>query len=206
MKIFEVNQYNPQERLLKQVVDILKKDGVIIYPSDSSYTFGCSIQSKKAMKRIYQIKEIDKKRPLTFICDDTKRFQNYTKGITTPIFKTIRGHIPGPYTFIFEGSKLVPKTMLCPRSTIGVRVPDSLIACQLVELLDEPILSSSVPIEEEEIYQDGLDLFQKYQKVVDAVVNCGDMFVQKSAMIDFSSEPPEVLRSGDADISWLDIN
>ncbi|MCP4756502.1 MAG: threonylcarbamoyl-AMP synthase, partial [Proteobacteria bacterium] len=131
--LLEIHPYDPQTRLIDRVVDILNQDGVIIYAVDTTYTFGCSIQSKKAMKRIYQIKQIDKKRPLTFVCNDTKQFQQYTKGISTPIFRNIKSIVPGPYTFIFEASKMVPKMMLSPRSTIGVKMPDAPVATMLAK-------------------------------------------------------------------------
>jgi len=199
----KVHPYSPQPRLIDKLIDIVKEDGVIIYRTDTTYSFGCSIHSKKAMKRIYQIKQIDKKRPLTFICDDTKQFQEYTKGISTPIFRKIRSIVPGPYTFIFEASKMVPKVMLSPRATIGVRIPDAPVATMIAERLDEPILSSSVP-DQEDGMQDPYVIDGIYGKLVDCVVDCDEIFLTQSAIIDFSVTPPEIIRTGDADLSWID--
>ncbi len=200
----EIHPFNPQIRLIDKVIDIIKNDGVIIYATDTTYSFGCGIQSKKAIKRIYQIKQIDKKRPLTFICNDTQQFEQYTKGISTPIFRKIRSIVPGPYTFVFEASKMVPKIMLSPRSTIGVRIPDALIATTLAERMEEPILSSSIP-EDEDGYHHPYTIYEQYQKQVDCVIDGGDLFLSKSAIIDLSVTPPQVIRKGDADLNWIDL-
>lgn len=201
--ILEIHPYNPQPRLIQKIVDVLNNDGVIIYGTDTTYSFGCCIRSKKAMKRIYQLKNIDKKRPLTFVCNNTKQFQHYTKGISTPIFRKITSIVPGPYTFIFEASKMVPKIMLSPRSTIGVKMPDAPIATMIVEQMEEPILSSSLP-EPENDFLDAFTVDEEYGKLVDYVVDCGDIYLTRSAIIDFSVIPAKVIRQGDADLSWID--
>lgn len=200
--LLEIHPYNPQQRKIDQVIDILKNDGVIIYNTDTTYSFGCAINSKKAMKRIYQIKQIDKKKPLTFICNDAKQFQQYTKGISTPIFRKLKSIVPGPYTFIFEASKMVPKVMLSPRSTIGVRMPDAATATMIVEGMDEPVLSSSLP-EAPKGYHDPYEIHEEYGKLVDCVLDSGELYINQSAIIDFSVSPPEIIREGDADLSWV---
>jgi tRNA threonylcarbamoyl adenosine modification protein (Sua5/YciO/YrdC/YwlC family) len=200
--LLEIHPRDPQPRVIEQITRILRDDGVIIFSSDTTYSFGCGIHSKKAMKRIYQIKQIDKKKPLTFICNSSKQFQQYTKGISTPIFRKIRSIVPGPYTFIFEASKRVPKIMLSPRSTIGVKMPDAPIAMKLVEGMDEPILSSSLPAGEAE-FHDPYTIHEEYGKVVDCVVDSGEMYLSESAIVDFSVTPPEIVRTGVADLSWI---
>ncbi|NQU64683.1 MAG: threonylcarbamoyl-AMP synthase, partial [SAR324 cluster bacterium] len=199
--IIEIHPSDPQSRLIDKVIDILRNDGVIIYGTDTTYAFGCSIQSKRAMKRIYQIKDIDKKQPLTFICSNTQQFQQYTKGISTPIFRKIKSIVPGPYTFIFEASKMVPKTMLSPRATIGVKMPNAPIATALVEALQQPILSSSLSATENG-FQNPYDIDDEYGRLVDCIIDCGDIFISRSAIIDFSVSPTEIIRQGDADLSW----
>ena len=200
--LLEIHPDNPQQRLIDQVLEILQNDGVIIYSTDTTYTFGCCIHSKKAMKRIYQIKKIDKKQPMTFICNDTKQFQQYTKGISTPIFRKIKSIVPGPYTFIFEASKMVPKIMLSPRSTIGVRMPNAPTATMLVEGMNEPILSSSLPESDDGVHYP-YEIHEAYEKLVDCVVDSGELYISKSAIIDFSVSPAEIIRAGDADLSWI---
>lgn len=201
--ILEIHPNNPQKRLIDRVIEILDNDGVIIYGTDTTYAFGCNIQSKKAMKRIYQIKDIDKKRPLTFICSNTQQFQQYTKGISTPVFRKIKSIVPGPYTFIFEASKMVPKTMLSPRATIGVKMPEAPISTALAEGMQQPILSSSLP-ETEDGFQNPYDIDDEYGKRVDCIVDSGDIYISKSAIIDFSVSPTEIIRQGDADLSWIE--
>lgn len=200
--LLTIHPTNPQQRLIDQVLEIIRNDGVIVYNTDTTYSFGCCIHSKKAMKRIYQIKEIDKKRPLTFICNDTKQFQQYTKGISTPIFRKIKSIVPGPYTFIFEASKMVPKIMLSPRSTIGVRMPNAPTAAMLVAGMNEPILSSSLPATNDGVHNP-YDIFEQYGKLVDCVVDSGELYISQSAIIDFSVTPAEIIREGDADLSWI---
>ncbi len=202
--LLEIHRYSPQARLIDQLVTLLKSDGVIIYPSDTTYVFCCSISSKKAMKRIYQLKEIDKKKPLTFVCNKTKQFQEYTTGLSNQVFRKIKSIIPGPYTFIFEASKKIPKTLLSPRSSIGVKIPDSPIAHMLVELMDAPLLTSSVPRENAtQDFQEAYLIHEQYEKLVDCVVDGGELYLTDSAIIDFTQFPPEVIREGDVDVSWL---
>lgn len=201
--ILEIHPYSPQQRLIDKVIEILNNDGVIIYGTDTTYAFGCNIQSKRAMKRIYQIKDIDKKKPLTFICSNTQQFQQYTKGISTPVFRKIKSIVPGPYTFIFEASKMVPKTMLSPRATIGVKMPEAPIATALAESMQQPILSSSLPGETNG-FQNPYDINDEYGKRVDCIVDSGDVYISRSAIIDFSVSPAEIIRQGDADLSWIE--
>jgi len=201
--LLELHPFNPQPRLIDRVVEVLKKDGVIIFPTDTTYTFCCSIHSKKAMKRIYQLKNIDKKQPLTFICNKTSQFQEYTTGLNNQVFRKLKSVIPGPYTFIFEASKKIPKTLLSPRATIGVKFPDSSFSNLLVEAMDEPLLTSSVPRDENQDFQEGYVLHEQYSKQVDCVIDGGELYLTESAIIDFSLSPPEIIRSADMDLSWL---
>lgn len=202
--LLEIHPYNPQPRLINQVIDILNNDGVIIFSTDTTYGFGCNIHSKKAMKRIYQIKDIDKKKPLTFICNNAKQFQEYTRGINNRIFRKIRSIVPGPYTFIFEASKAVPKIMLSPRATIGVRMPNSPTIHMIIENLDEAILASSVPVDEGQDIHNAYEIHEQYEKLVDCVIDSGELYISRSSIIDFSVEPPEIIREGDADLSWIE--
>jgi tRNA threonylcarbamoyl adenosine modification protein (Sua5/YciO/YrdC/YwlC family) len=203
--LITIHPDDPQPRLISRVVDILQNDGVIIYGTDTTYAFGCCLHSKKAMKRIYQLKQIDKHQPLTFICNDAKQFQQYTKGISTPVFRKIKAIVPGPYTFIFEASKMIPKVMLSPRSTIGVRMPLAPVATSLVAAITEPILSSSLP-DNGEIIQKAYEINEEYGKRVDCIVDCGNIYLKQSAIIDFSVDPATVIRTGDADLSWVEEN
>lgn len=202
--LFSINADNPQPRLIKQVVELLENDGVIIYPTDTVYGLGCSIYSKKAMKRLHQIKKMDPKKPLTLICSNQTQIQEYTQGIETPVFKLLRKNLPGPFTFVFKASKIVPKMMLTPRSTVGFRWPDHPITLSIVEVLGHPILSSSLRISEDQLYDDPHEIHDHFKKQVDAVVDGGTIFAEHSTIIDFSEGNPEVLRQGKGNSGWLD--
>ena len=202
--LLPINPKNPQPRLVQQVVELLENDGVIIYPTDTVYGLGCSIYSKKAMKRLHLIKKMDPKKPLTLICSNQTQIQEYTQGIETPIFKLLRKHLPGPYTFVFRASKIVPKMMLTPRSTVGFRWPDHPITLAIVEMLDHPILSSSLRISEDQLYDDPQEIYVHFKKRVDAVVDGGSIFAEHSTIIDFSQGDPILLRQGKGNSSWLE--
>ena len=195
---------NPQPRLVQQVVELLENDGVIIYPTDTVYGLGCSIYSKKAMKRLHLIKKMDPKKPLTLICSNQTQIQEYTQGIETPIFKLLRKHLPGPYTFVFRASKIVPKMMLTPRSTVGFRWPDHPITLAIVEMLGHPILSSSLRISEDQLYDDPQEIHDHFKKRVDVVMDGGTIFAKHSTIIDFSQGDPILLRQGKGNSSWLE--
>ena len=202
--LLSINPKNPQPRLVQQVVELLENDGVIIYPTDTVYGLGCSIYSKKAMKRLHLIKKMDPKKPLTLICSNQTQIQEYTQGIETPIFKLLRKHLPGPYTFVFRASKIVPKMMVTPRSTVGFRWPDHPITLAIVEMLGHPILSSSLRISEDELYDDPHEIHDHFKKRVDAVVDGGSIFAEHSTIIDFSQGDPILLRQGKGNSSWLE--
>ena len=202
--LLSINPKNPQPRLVQQVVELLENDGVIIYPTDTVYGLGCSIYSKKAMKRLHLIKTLDPKKPLTLICSNQTQIQEYTQGIETPIFKLLRKHLPGPYTFVFRASKIVPKMMLTPRSTVGFRWPHHPITLAIVEMLGHPILSSSLRISEDQLYDDPQEIHDHFKKTVDAVVDGGSIFAEHSTIIDFSQGDPILLRQGKGNSSWLE--
>ena len=202
--LLSINPKNPQPRLVQQVVELLENDGVIIYPTDTVYGLGCSIYSKKAMKRLHLIKKMDPKKPLTLICSNQTQIQEYTQGIETPIFKLLRKHLPGPYTFVFRASKIVPKMMLTPRSTVGFRWPDNPITLAIVEMMGHPILSSSLRISEDQLYDDPHEIHDHFKKRVDAVVDGGSIFAEHSTIIDFSQGDPILLRQGKGNSSWLE--
>lgn len=202
--LLTINPSNPQQRLIDKAVSILQNDGVIIYPTDTVYGLGCNIFSKKAMNRICQIKNRDPKKPMTFICSSESQIQEYTQGIPTPIFKIMRRYLPGPYTFIFNASKVVPQMMLTKRKTLGCRWPDHPIALKLVETLGHPILSTSFLNSEDMLHDDPLELHEEFKKLVDLVIDGGSIFAEYSTIVDFSIFPPEVIRQGKGETDWVE--
>ena len=201
--LLSINPINPQERLIRKVVDVLQNEGIIIYPTDTVYGLGCSIFSKRAMKRLYQIKKVNQKKPFTFICSNQTQLQKYTQGIPADVFKMLRRKLPGPYTFVFKASKIVPKMMLSPRNTLGLRWPDHPIANEIVSSFGHPILSSSLRISKDQLYEDPHDIHKNYKKLVDLIVDGGSIFAENSTIIDFSSGGAKISRIGKGPVDWL---
>lgn len=197
--LIEINDQNPQERLIHQVVDILKKGGIVIYPTDTNYGIGCDIMNKKAIEKIYQIKHRDKSNPFSFICSGLKNISDYAK-ISNYAYKTMKRLLPGPYTFILEGSKLVPKIMLTKRKTAGIRVPNNSICMELVNNLGNPIINTSATTEDGTILHDASLIQDYFGNRVDAVIEGGIVPGKPSSVISLIDDIPEVIREGMGDV------
>ncbi len=200
--IFIVNEDNPQKRLIDKACEILEQDGVIIYPTDTVYAYGCDIRSKRAIERIYWIKKLNKKKPLSFIFSDISSINEYVNQISNQAFKIMKTSLPGPYTFILNASKLIPKIVVTNQKTIGVRIPDNNIALDLVRTLGRPILSSSVNSADGEYIVRPEDLEKMYRNEVDLVIDAGDKISEPSTIIDFSKGEIEIIREGKGDIEF----
>jgi len=198
--LLRINPQNPQPRLIKKVVETLNQGGVIAYPTDTVYGFGCSLFNKKGIERIYLIKRSEKNRPFSFICADLKDISLYTK-VSNYAYKTMKRLLPGPYTFILEGTRLVPKIMLTKRSTAGIRVPDNQICLAIVKELGHPIISTSAQLSEGEVFYDPGEIQQKTGKLLDAVVDGGILVSEPSSVIDLTDDQPKILREGKGDVS-----
>jgi len=198
--MLRINPQNPQARLIKKVVEILNQGGVIAYPTDTVYGFGCSLFNKRGIERIYRIKRSEKNRPFSFICADLKDISLYTK-VSNYAYKTMKRLLPGPYTFILEGTRLVPKIMLTNRATAGIRVPDNQICLALVKELGHPIITTSAQLSEGEVFYDPAEIEQKAGKLLDAVVDGGTLVSEPSSVIDLTDDQPKILREGKGDVS-----
>jgi tRNA threonylcarbamoyl adenosine modification protein (Sua5/YciO/YrdC/YwlC family) len=198
--LLRINPQNPQLRLIKQVAAILNDGGVIAYPTDTVYGFGCSLYNKKGIERIYLIKRSEKNRPFSFICADLKDISLYTK-VSNYAYKTMKRFLPGPYTFILEGTKLVPKIMLTKRSTAGIRVPDNQICLSLVKELGHPIITTSAQLPGGEVFYDPGEIERKVGHALDAVIDGGMLVSEPSSVIDLTEDQPKVLRAGKGDVS-----
>ncbi len=195
--IITIHPNNPQGRLIKQIADCLRKGGVIIYPTDTVYGLGCDIFQPKAVERICRIKGIDaEKANLSFVCSDLSDLSKYARSISTPQYRFIKQHIPGPFTFILPASKEVPKILKSKKDTIGLRVPDHTITHAIAAELGHPILSSSLPGEMVEEYTDPELIFSKFNKLVDLVVDGGAGGIEYSTIVDMTEEVPVVIRQG----------
>ena len=195
--LLRIHPIDPQPRLIRQVVEILRSGGIIIYPTDTVYGIGCDILQADAIERICRLKGIDShKANLSFICNDLSHLSEYTKPISTPTFRLLKEHLPGPYTFILPASKLVPKILQSKKSTIGLRIPDNSIAMALVRELGRPILSTSLPGEQVEDTTDPDVMYENFGKQVDAVIDGGIGGITPSTVVDCSTDLPELIREG----------
>ncbi len=188
---------NPQPRLIKQLAECMLDGGIIIYPTDTIYGIGCSINQPKAIEKICRIKNVDPaKALLSFICKDLSHLSDYTKSIDTPLYRMLKSHLPGAFTFILPASKLVPKILQSKKSTIGLRVPDNNICSALGDALDHPILSASLPGDMVEEYTDPEVIFENFKDKVDFVIDGGIGGMQPSTIVDCTTDEWEVRRQG----------
>lgn len=203
--LIHVHPENPQPRAIRTIVDTLREGGIIIYPTDTIYGIGCDIFQPKAIERICRIKQVDPaKAQLSFICYDLSDLSQYTKSISTPLYRLLKSHLPGPYTFILPASKEVPKILKSRKDTIGLRVPDNNIARTIVRELGHPILSASLPGEMVEEYTDPEMMQSNFGKLVDVVVDGGIGGWTPSTIIDCTQDPPELIRQGAGEWSESD--
>lgn len=193
--IFRINPTNPQKRLIDKAVDILKEGGVMAYPTDTLYGFGCDMYNKKSIQRIYQIKKRDPKKPFSFICSDLKNISLYAQ-VTNQAYKIMKRCLPGPYTFILLGTKLVPKIMVTKRKTVGIRVPNNNICLALVKSLGNPIISTSVGFSGREVLSDPSLIEETFGSQIDLTIDGGILVNQPSTIISLIDDRVEVIREG----------
>lgn len=198
--IFVINEQNPQQRLIQKAGDIMREGGVIIYPTDTVYAYGCDIGDKRAIERIYRLKKIERNKPLSFIFSDISELHEYVRNISNEAFKIMKKALPGPYTFIFKASKLVPGIVLTNQKTIGVRIPANNVALDLVRALGKPIMSASVNTSTGEYIIDPKDLEKRDKNEVDVVIDCGPKISDPSTVIDFSDGGVRVIRKGKGEV------
>jgi tRNA threonylcarbamoyl adenosine modification protein (Sua5/YciO/YrdC/YwlC family) len=192
-----IHPQNPQARNISTAVDILSKGGVIIYPTDTIYGLGCDIRQPKAIERICRIKNIEPaKARLSFVCYDMSDMSRYVKNIPTSLFRMLKQHLPGPYTFILPASKEVPKLLKSKKDTVGLRIPDNNIARSIVKELGRPVLSVSLPGEMVEEYTDPELIYRNFQKLVDVVIDGGIGGMVPSTVIDCTGDEPVMIRKG----------
>ncbi|WP_295580152.1 L-threonylcarbamoyladenylate synthase [uncultured Lamprocystis sp.] len=201
-QFFQIHPVNPQARLVRRCVEILLAGGVIIYPTDSSYALGCQLGEKDAMERIRRIRQVDEKHNFTLVCRDLSEITTYAK-IDNRAFRQLKSLTPGPYTFIHEATKQVPRRMLHPkRKAIGIRVPDNEICRALLAELDQPILSTTLilPAAEHPL-TDPEEMRELLDKQVDLIIDGGFCGLDPTTVVDMISEPPQLIRVGKGDPS-----
>ncbi len=198
--IFVINEQNPQQRLINKAIDVLRQGGVIIYPTDTVYAYGCDINDKRAIEKIYWIKGIGRKKPLSFIFSQISEISSYVRNISDVAFKIMKKAFPGPYTLIFKATKLVPKIAITDQKTIGVRIPANNIALELVRAMGRPIMSASVNNASGEYIVEPKDLVKIYRNAVDLVIDAGPKISEPSTVIDLTEGEPIIIRQGKGEI------
>lgn len=191
--ILSINSQNPQQRLINRVSEVLDRGGLIAYPTDTFYGIGCDLFNKKGIRLIYKLKKRPLKQPFSIICDSLKEISRYAQ-VSNYAYKTMKRLLPGPYTFILEGTKLVPKIMLTKRKTVGIRVPDNNICLTLVRTLGHPIISTSA------ILDDPHSIHETYSSYLQIVIDGGAIYPSPSSVISLIGDVPEIIRKGKGDV------
>ncbi|HEY9836737.1 MAG TPA: L-threonylcarbamoyladenylate synthase [Vampirovibrionales bacterium] len=198
--LYEIHPETPQVRKIEEVVDALKKGGVMLYPTDTVYAIGCDITVKGAIERVRQIKRLSNDKPLTFLCPSLSNIAAYAT-VTDSAYRIIKHLIPGPYTFLLPATKLVPKLVMNPkRKTTGIRVPDNQVCLDLLNALGNPIISTSAPLPSD-LKRPGFigkaELFDQLEKLVDVIIDTGeDPGYQVSTILDLTDNEPAIVREG----------
>ena len=197
---FSVHPEDPQPRLVRQAVDIIRSGGVIAYPTDSCYALGCHIGDKAAMERIRRIRDVDDRHHFTLVCRDLSEVGQFAK-VDNLQFRLIRANTPGSYTFILRASRDVPRRLLTPRHTIGVRIPDHPVAQALLEALDEPLLSSTLILPAHgQALNDPYEIRRRLEHDIDLVIDSGPCNGEVTTVVDLSADAPRLVREGKGDI------
>lgn len=195
---------NPAEKKMEQIVQCLRSGGIVIYPTDTIYGLGCDITNQKAIEKICRIKDIKPaKANFSFVCYDLSHIADYTKPVDSTTFRLLKKALPGPFTFIFNASSLVPKMLHQNKKTVGIRVPDNAIARELVRMLGNPILSTSLR-DEDEILEYSTDpelIHEKYKDLVDIVIDLGYGGNEPSTIVDCTKEGFEIIRQGKGNLA-----
>jgi tRNA threonylcarbamoyl adenosine modification protein (Sua5/YciO/YrdC/YwlC family) len=201
--LLEINPDNPQPRLIAKVVETLKNGGVVAYPTDTTYGIGCSIFSKKGIERIYTIKQRERKKPFSFICSDLAEIARYAQ-VSNYAFKLLRRLLPGPYTFVMEANSVVPDLLLTKQRTVGIRIPNNKICLAIVKELGHPIVTTSANLSGEDPIGNPWQVECDLGKLLDLVIDGGDLSADVSSVVSIIGDVPEVLRKGVGDVSWCE--
>lgn len=201
-QFFYVHPENPQVRLMKQAVEILKSGGVVIYPTDSGYALGCTMDNKRGLDKICQIRDINKKHNFTLACRDLSEIAHYAR-VDNQAYRALKSNTPGAYTFIFKSTKDLPKRLMNPsKRTIGIRIPDNVIALALLAELGEPLMSTSLILPGSDSTEfDPEDIRDKLENQVDLILNGGYLGESPTTVIDFSDDNVVIAREGAGDLT-----
>jgi tRNA threonylcarbamoyl adenosine modification protein (Sua5/YciO/YrdC/YwlC family) len=204
MQVLYIHPENPQPRLIEQAAQLLANDKLLIYPTDTSYAFGCRLGAKDALAQLKLVRQLDDKHQFTLLCRDLSEIANYAT-VDNMQFKQLKAHTPAPITFILPATKDVPKKLAHPKKkTIGIRVPSNPIAQALLEAMGEPILTSSLMLPGENIVMDDpFEIEERLGSLVDGLINAGIKTTKLTTIVDMTSSRAEIIRQGAADVSEL---
>ena len=201
-QFFAIHPDNPQVRLVRQAVDIIRRGGLVVYPTDSAYALGCHIGDKKALDRIRKIRRLDKHHNFTLVCRDLSELAVYAK-VNNQLYRSLKAHTPGPYTFILEATAEVPRRVMhAKRKTIGLRVPENNIALAMLEELNEPIMSTTLHLPDDEYpLTDPYDIRDALEHQVDLIIDGGYCGMEPTSVVDMSGDEITIRREGMGDVS-----
>jgi tRNA threonylcarbamoyl adenosine modification protein (Sua5/YciO/YrdC/YwlC family) len=202
MEYYELHPVDPQLRYINKAVDVLRKGGIIIYPTDTIYGIGCDIYNKEALEKVYYIKNESRNKLFSFICSDLKDIAKYAK-VSDYAYRAMKKLLPGPYTFVLPAAKEVPKKLRTKRKTVGIRIPDNQIALTLTKELGNPIISTSVTNRKGQLIFDPLEMKSIFNLSIDLMLSCGALDGKPSTIVDISNSAPVVIREGAGDISYF---
>lgn len=204
--LIKIYPENPNPKAIEQAVEVLKKGGIIIYPTDTVYGLGCDITNQRAIEKICRLRGMKpEKANFSFICSDLRHISDYIKPIDTTVFRVLKKALPGPFTFIFNANNNVPKLLSSNKKTVGIRVPDNAIAREIVAQLGNPILSTSIHDDDDVIeYSTDPELIhEKYEETVDLIIDGGYGDNEPSTVVDCTSGDFEIIRQGKGDLEGL---
>ena len=199
---FQLHPENPQKRLIDQAIEIIRSGGVVAYPTDSGYALGCHLGDKKAVERIKRLRSLDDKHNFTLVCSDLSEIGTYAK-VDNAVFRLLKAHTPGAYTFILNATNEVPRLLLHPkRRSIGVRVPDHRITHALLEALGEPLMSVTlIPVGEDLPMTDAEEIRDRFGNQLDLIIDGGACHLEATSVIDLRELPPTIVREGRGDVT-----
>jgi tRNA threonylcarbamoyl adenosine modification protein (Sua5/YciO/YrdC/YwlC family) len=203
--VITIHPKNPEPRLITRVADRLRSGGIVIYPTDTVYGLGCSVENKEAIERVYLIKERRPDKPFSFVCSDLSHISEYAL-VSDPAFRTMKHLIPGRYTFVLKAARMkhLPRILVSNRKTVGIRVPDHRITVEIVKALGHPILSASARLPETgEILRDPAAISPALRNQVDLIIDGGILTSELSTVLDLTGDSPKVVRLGSGDVSML---
>lgn len=202
--ILTIHTENPEARVIRKAAEILASGGIIIYPTDTVYGLGCSVENKNAIERIYLVKRQRSDKPFSFVCSDLTHISEYAH-VGNAAFKIMKHLIPGPYTFILPAARMkqLPKILVSKRRTVGIRVPDSKVSLAIVREIGHPILSTSVTDDSGELLNDPARIAESFRNTVDLIIDGGTLVSDPSTVVDLTGDEPKVVRQGAGDISMF---